>query len=173
MAAAQTRPRLASPQAAQLCAGALSTACAAHARLAAAAKAGCGVDRHLLGLLLLAKEAAAAAGRPLPALFTDPAFAASRRWRLSTSNCGSQRVQLFGFGPVVEDGFGLAYMIHPDAVTVNITAWAHAGNSPRTDPGAFVQALEESLKGEGPLGLQSESILLPRNVFITSKHLSF
>lgn len=30
---------------------------------------------------------------------------------LSTSNCGNPSLRLFGFGPVVPDGFGIGYLI--------------------------------------------------------------
>ncbi|KAG8461429.1 hypothetical protein KFE25_010616 [Diacronema lutheri] len=76
-------------------------------RLAAAGK---GVDRHLFALLKLWEERAPA-GAQLPALFADKAWRALNHTVLSTSNCGNPALRLFGFGPVVADGYGLGYII--------------------------------------------------------------
>jgi carnitine O-acetyltransferase len=123
----------------------LAQACAAHVEYARAAKAGHGVDRHLLGLKVMALQKRAETGGafPMPALFEHPAFEASRRWRLSTSNCGDDSTALFGFGPVVSDGFGIGYVIGTHASTFNITAWR--GNEPGTDPVVFGQSLREAM----------------------------
>ena len=65
----------------------LGEACAAHVRYAREAKAGRGVDRHLMGLRMLALEQAATSGHgELPPIFRDPAYNMSRYWRLSTSH---------------------------------------------------------------------------------------
>jgi carnitine O-acetyltransferase len=79
---------------------------------------GQGVDRHLMGLQQLAIER----GLPMPQIFEDPAYTISRHWRLSTSHCGSENLALFIFGPVVDDGFGLGYMIHDNNISVSITS---------------------------------------------------
>ena len=34
-------------------------------------------------------------------------------------------LQLFAFGPVVDDGYGIGYMIHPESMCFNVTAWNH------------------------------------------------
>jgi carnitine O-acetyltransferase len=44
----------------------------------------------------------------------DPSYSKLFASVLSTSNCGTRALDLFGFGPVVDDGFGLGYMIHPE-----------------------------------------------------------
>lgn len=40
---------------------------------------------------------------------------------ISTSNCGNPSLRLFGFAPVVDDGFGIGYIIK---VRVHDTAYA-------------------------------------------------
>ena len=35
---------------------------------------------------------------------------------LSTSNCGNPSLRLFGFGPVVSDGFGIGYIIKDEGI---------------------------------------------------------
>lgn len=47
----------------------------------------------------------------LPALFHDPGYSTLGHSTLSTSNCGNPALRLFGFGAVVDDGFGIGYII--------------------------------------------------------------
>ena len=116
----------------------LRSALDAHVNYMRQAKAGTGVDRHLLGLRLICLEA----GIDLPTLFTDAAFSKSSRWRLSTSHCGSTSLQLFGFGPVVPDGYGLGYMIKNDSISVCVTSnSAH----PQGSSSLFARVLESTL----------------------------
>lgn len=96
------------------------------------AKAGFGVDRHLLALRMFANLLGKA-----PRLFAIPQYRRSLcESVLSTSNCGSSSLTLFGFGPVVPHGYGLGifstlqvyvlilsgYIIHDHAIIVNITS---------------------------------------------------
>jgi hypothetical protein len=41
---------------------------------------------------------------------------------ISTSNCGNSALEYFGFGPVVEDGFGIGYIIKDDSVSFAVTS---------------------------------------------------
>ena len=76
-----------------------------------------GVDRHLFGLKNSLKE-----GEEKPALFQDPAFAYSSHWYLSTSQLSSEHFDGYGWGQVVNDGFGCAYMIKGNALQFNIAS---------------------------------------------------
>ncbi|KAG5652048.1 hypothetical protein H0H81_006468 [Sphagnurus paluster] len=76
-----------------------------HVELAKSAGNGQGVDRHMFGLKRLLKE-----GEDVPALFTDPVFLRSSYWVLSTSAIFSKHFLVYGWGEVVPDGFGVAYM---------------------------------------------------------------
>ena len=78
-------------------------AAAAHIKYAGWAADGQGVDRHFFGLKKVMKE-----GEEMPAIFKDPAFAASSHWTLSTSQLSSEFFDGWGYGQVVGDGFGLA-----------------------------------------------------------------
>ena len=80
----------------------------------------------------------------VPLLFTDDAFTQSSRWRLSTSHCGSKALKLFGFGPVVSDGFGVGYAVKNDNISFCVTGKANA-RSHRTHPAIFASVLERSL----------------------------
>ncbi|KAG2233710.1 hypothetical protein INT48_007687, partial [Thamnidium elegans] len=83
----------------------------------AAAVNGHGVDRHMFGLKNSLK-----AGEEKPALFTDPAFAYSSHWFLSTSQLSSEHFDGYGWGQVVNDGFGCAYMIKGNALQFNVAS---------------------------------------------------
>jgi carnitine O-acetyltransferase len=43
-------------------------------------------------------------------LFNDPLFQRSKKWVLSTSAIFSKHFPVYGWGEVVPDGFGVAYM---------------------------------------------------------------
>nr|ODN85714.1 carnitine O-acetyltransferase [Cryptococcus depauperatus CBS 7841] len=77
---------------------------------------GQGVDRHLFGLKKLIEPS-----EPIPEIFTDPAFAKSSHWELSTSNLGSKYLDGWGYGEVVSDGYGLSYSIEDDELKWGIT----------------------------------------------------
>ena len=57
----------------------------------------------------------------------------ARRWTtvcssyLSTSGLRSPAISLFAFGPVVRSGVGLAYLLQPDHVTLNVSSWKGEG----------------------------------------------
>ncbi|RDB23658.1 Carnitine O-acetyltransferase, mitochondrial [Hypsizygus marmoreus] len=76
-----------------------------HIGLAKDSGLGQGVDRHLFGLKKALKE-----GEEPPALFSDPVFQRSSYWVLSTSAIFSKHFPVYGWGEVVPDGFGVAYM---------------------------------------------------------------
>lgn len=82
-------------------------ALAAHSKYTALASDGQGVDRHLFGLKKLLRE-----GEKLPALYKDPAYAYSSSWYLSTSQLSSEFFNGYGWSQVIDDGFGIAYMIN-------------------------------------------------------------
>ncbi|KAF3819092.1 hypothetical protein GH733_013242 [Mirounga leonina] len=90
--------------------------------------AGKGFDRHLLGLLLIAKEE----GLPVPELFTDPLFSKSGgggNFVLSTSLIGYLRI-LGMVVPMVHNGYGFFYHIRDDRFVVACSAWK---SCPETD----------------------------------------
>ncbi|XP_027976329.1 peroxisomal carnitine O-octanoyltransferase [Eumetopias jubatus] len=90
--------------------------------------AGKGFDRHLLGLLLIAKEE----GLPVPELFTDPLFSKSGgggNFVLSTSLIGYLRT-LGVVVPMVHNGYGFFYQIRDDRFVVACSAWK---SCPETD----------------------------------------
>lgn len=55
-------------------------------------------------------------GEELPAIFSDPIFAVSSTWTLSTSQLSSEFFNTWGYSEVVDDGFGLAYSVNSDSL---------------------------------------------------------
>jgi carnitine O-acetyltransferase len=105
-------------------ADALRRAIEAHVKRSNEAKNGAGVDRHWLGLCSLAKHKQQRfPGYVLPRMFTDPNYNLLFSSVLSTSNCGCDVLTLFAFGPVVSNGLGLGYMIHPTSIHVAISSF--------------------------------------------------
>lgn len=68
-------------------------AVARHLQYAAWAADGQGVDRHLFGLKKMLRD-----GEPVPEIYTDPAFARTNHWELSTSNLSSPCLDGWGYG---------------------------------------------------------------------------
>ncbi|KOC13145.1 carnitine acetyl transferase [Aspergillus flavus AF70] len=91
------------------------TALASHSKYTAEASDGRGVDRHLFGLKKVLKE-----GEKLPALYEDPAYSYSSSWYLSTSQLSSEFFNGYGWSQVIDDGFGIAYMINENSLNFNI-----------------------------------------------------
>ena len=83
------------------------TALASHTKYTMDAGDGHGVDRHLFGLKKTLKQ-----GEPLPEIYQDPSFAYSSSWYLSTSQLSSEFFNGYGWSQVIDDGFGIAYMIN-------------------------------------------------------------
>ncbi|XP_036037546.1 peroxisomal carnitine O-octanoyltransferase isoform X2 [Onychomys torridus] len=97
---------------------------------------GKGFDRHLLGLLLIAKEE----GLPVPELFEDPLFSRSGgggNFVLSTSLVGYLRIQGVVV-PMVHNGYGFFYHIRDDRFVVACSAWR---SCPETDSEKLVEMI--------------------------------
>ncbi|KAF9563145.1 acyltransferase ChoActase/COT/CPT [Agrocybe pediades] len=96
-----------------------------HVSLAKAGGQGQGVDRHLFGLRKLLKE-----GEALPELYDDPVFKRSSNWVLSTSAIFSKHFPVYGWGEVVPDGFGVAYMTgYNDRLQYTVTSRTEMPNA--------------------------------------------
>ncbi|KAJ7319508.1 hypothetical protein OS493_035818 [Desmophyllum pertusum] len=126
-------------------------ACTKHNRLMKEAVDGQGIDRHLLGLQLIA----ASEGMPTPAIFTDKAWTASgggATFVLSTSCVGFSSI-LGGCAAMVKDGYGAFYSIEENKMNFVIATFT---NSDVTDANKFQDALGESFKDMRSLLLTSK-----------------
>ncbi|KAJ5925038.1 Carnitine O-acetyltransferase [Penicillium verhagenii] len=86
-----------------------------HTKYTLDASDGRGVDRHLFGLKKLLQP-----GEKLPALYEDPAYAYSGSWYISSSQLSSEYFNGYGWSQVIDDGFGIAYMINENSLNFNI-----------------------------------------------------
>jgi carnitine O-acetyltransferase len=79
----------------------------AHVAYISAASDGKGVDRHLFGLKKLLGP-----NDEMPALYKDPTYTYSCKWFISSSQLSSEYFNGYGWSQVVDDGWGIAYMIN-------------------------------------------------------------
>ena len=92
-----------------------------HSQVAKLASMGQGCDRHLFALLRLAEAKCETTGDALPEFFLDTAWSLSNNSILSTSNLSSEAFHGMGFGPVVHNGYGIAYGINKEALYFGIS----------------------------------------------------
>ena len=90
-----------------------------HIKTAKAATSAQGIDRHLMGLKKVMEKGEVGT----VALFDDPVFKRSQHWVLSTSAVFSRIFEAYGWGEVVPDGFGVAYMTGFDGTSAPVH-WA-------------------------------------------------
>ncbi|KAI8074427.1 acyltransferase ChoActase/COT/CPT [Gongronella butleri] len=76
-----------------------------------------GVDRHLFGLKNSLRP-----GEPVPSLFSADTFGYASHWFLSTSQLSSEYFDGYGWGQVVPDGFGIAYMVNNNVLQFNVAS---------------------------------------------------
>ncbi|KAM7306054.1 carnitine O-acetyltransferase-like [Ixodes scapularis] len=109
-----------------------------HKRDVALAISGLGMDRLLFGLKMIAMEN----GMPLPALFKDPAFDLSRRFRIKTTQVSARCDGVMIVGPVFPDGYFVLYNMRSDSVNFGVSSF---GSCSTTSAAEFRNALKESL----------------------------
>ncbi|KAI8340703.1 acyltransferase ChoActase/COT/CPT [Chlamydoabsidia padenii] len=104
----------------------LVKAASSHRKYTQIASEGHGCDRHLMVLKLLnmdhpVHDSLEHRTEPLHPIFTDPVFAASQTWRLSTSGLqeGNQLMGT-GFGAAYPHGYGINYMAAKNLVKLGI-----------------------------------------------------
>ncbi|KIJ55759.1 hypothetical protein M422DRAFT_240375 [Sphaerobolus stellatus SS14] len=116
-----------------------------HIRDARDAGNGQGIDRHLLGLRMSLRE-----GETAPEVFSDPVYTRSSRWTLSTSAIWSKHFPAYGWGEVVADGFGVAYMTgHNDRLQFTVTSRTEMPNAKFVEEIArAAEDLRELFEGE-------------------------
>ncbi|KAI3624896.1 YAT1 [Malassezia furfur] len=93
---------------------------------------------HLYSLLALWRKQHGARGEKVPEFFKDSGYKTLNHVVLSTSNCGNPSLRIFGFGPVVQDGFGIGYIIQDHKLTICVS-------SKHLQTQRFLKALEQYL----------------------------
>ncbi|CAG8568154.1 1596_t:CDS:2 [Ambispora leptoticha] len=115
----------------------LQTATKVHSAYTRDASEGRGCDRHLLGLRLLLKQGES------HHLFSDPAFAKSQEWLLSTSGLSAgDRFNGSGFGCVYPDGYGINYQPGSYVLKFGIES---KKSSTQTDSNLFRESVKNAL----------------------------
>ena len=102
------------------CVRAFRAAVDAHVRYISDASDGKGVDRHLFGLKKCLKE-----GEELPELYKDRAYSYSGTWFVSSSQLSSEYFNGYGWSQVVDDGWGIAYMINENRCVLSLVETDH------------------------------------------------
>ncbi len=86
-------------------------------------KAGTGIERHLLGLRKIYDMYGKEIGvDSLPAIFEDPGLKKLTHSTLGTSTSDPRGMFLAGYGPMVDDGFGVRYVIKNDRLNFNLSS---------------------------------------------------
>lgn len=99
---------------------------------------GQGIERHMLGLKMVAIEDLTS----LPDIFMDTSFAVGSHFNLYTSQVGSKTDCVMCFGPMVPDGYGVCYNPMDDHINFAVTAF---NSCEETNATKLSQFLEESL----------------------------
>ncbi|KAH8354587.1 hypothetical protein KR059_008808, partial [Drosophila kikkawai] len=115
----------------------LRAAVMSHQMYAKLALQGKGVDRHLLGLKVMAMEN----NLPIPKFFSSPGFVKSSHFRMSTSQVATKYDAFMGYGPAVDDGYACCYNPRDNDIILAISAWSHCKV---TDLLVFTKTLEQS-----------------------------
>ncbi|XP_052756862.1 carnitine O-acetyltransferase-like isoform X2 [Galleria mellonella] len=127
---------------------ALQKAIQGHKDYTVQALQGFGVDRHLLGLKLIAKEN----GIDIPELYSDAGFVRSAHMRISTSQVACKCDGFMCYGPLVPDGYATCY--NPRDNDINFATSAFVSN-PETACDKYRAALEQSLQDMHDILLQN------------------
>ena len=83
---------------------------------------GLGIERHLFVLYKLYEKYGDELGiHNPPKLYDSPGYRHLTHDFFSTSGVSFENISLFGFGPVVEDGYGIGYVINDEKINVSIS----------------------------------------------------
>jgi carnitine O-palmitoyltransferase 2 len=107
-----------------------------HQQLIKEAATGQGFDRHLFALKYLQQTQE----QKLHPIYTDKSYQTINHTILSTSTVASKHIAAGGFGPVVNDGFGIGYLIDDEQCGLLVTSYMEK------ELPNFMQAANESFK---------------------------
>lgn len=108
----------------------------AHGESIRLAQKALGPERHMVGLATMAQIH----GISLPDIFSTEGYRTLRHDTLSTSSITAPYINFFSFGPVVEDGIGIGYIIKSDALHVAVSTYQDSG----IDPDNFIYEMEQA-----------------------------
>ncbi|KOC68074.1 Carnitine O-palmitoyltransferase 2, mitochondrial, partial [Habropoda laboriosa] len=108
-----------------------------HNKLSKEAVMGQGFDRHLFALKKIWEHS----NTPKPAIFEDPAYDNINNNILSTSTLSDPAIYCGGFGPVVNNGYGIGYMIQDERLGAIVTSYKSNCNA-----NEYVKCLEKAFE---------------------------
>lgn len=117
----------------------LKAAIESHKKYVTLAVQGQGIDRHLLGLKLIAKDN----GIPIPELYSDEGYVKSSTYRLSTSQVASVYDAFMCYGPLTNDGYGCCYSPRNNDIYFGLSSMK---SNDETSTDRFKKSLQESLQ---------------------------
>ena len=109
-----------------------------HQQLIKEAATGQGFDRHLFALKYLQQIESGA--EKLHPIYTDTSYQTLNHTILSTSTVASKHIAAGGFGPVVNDGFGIGYLVDDNQCGLLVTSYMEKALP------SFMQAADESYR---------------------------
>lgn len=108
-----------------------------HQNLIKEAATGQGFDRHLFVMKYLQQTKNKEKLHPI---YTDSSYSLMNYNILSTSTVASKHIAAGGFGPVVDDGFGIGYLIDDEQCGLLVTSYM------KNDLTQFIDAAEQSYR---------------------------
>jgi carnitine O-acetyltransferase len=117
----------------------LKDAIESHKKYVTQAVQGFGIDRHLLGLKLIAREN----NIPVPELYSDEGYTKSSTYRLSTSQVASVYDAFMCYGPLTMDGYGCCYSPRNNDIYFGLSSFR---SNAETSTPKFRKSLQESLQ---------------------------
>ncbi|MCL1060102.1 choline/carnitine O-acyltransferase [Shewanella gelidimarina] len=94
-----------------------------HVERAKECRLGLGIYSHFMALQYRYKEAGSDIGiDKLPEIFTDKGYQALTHSVVCTSTTSDYGVELAGYGPLVDDGYGIRYFTRSDSICFNMTS---------------------------------------------------
>ena len=117
----------------------LKDAIESHKKYVTQAVQGFGIDRHLLGLKLIAKENEMS----IPELYSDEGYSKSSKYRLSTSQVASIYDAFMCYGPLTMDGYGCCYSPRGNDIYFGLSSFR---SNKETSTPKFRKCLQESLQ---------------------------
>ena len=109
-----------------------------HRKYTSMALQGRGVDRHLLGLKLMAIENKL----PVPEFFSSKAFVKSSHFRISTSQVATPNKAFMCYGAPLNDGYGCCYNPRKTDMFLACASW---NSNKETNSEHFANCIEASL----------------------------
>ena len=126
----------------------LKTASVKHVERIKECQQGEGIDRHLYGLKKIHEKHYP--DRPLPDLFTSAGYKAITVNHFSTSTSNSAGIRYAGYGPAVEDGFGVCYRVLNDRIQFVLSSFGPQAESLGKLTNALMATVEELVTLSAP-----------------------